>query len=157
MNALSPSRMFTAPKKPSSGITLWNRRWPSRLKILHTRALSPYRSREYNDKSGAAMRKYHLCQPQYEAARQLQSKLLAVMLGAAAACLMGAGAHAAPGAPAMTLPAADQHAIVDGHRIQPRRGTSDADHLDRDDTQTIEDLYRGLMTMGANGPATENR
>jgi hypothetical protein len=89
--------------------------------------------------------------------RQLRGKLLAAMLVAAAACFMSTLAHGAPGTPTMTSPVSDQHAIVDGHRMQPRRGTSDADHLDRDDTQAIEDLYRELMTMGAKGPASENR
>lgn len=93
----------------------------------------------------------------FGAARALRSKLLAAMLGAAAACLMSAGAHAAPAAATPTSPARDQHAIVDGHRIQPRRGTPEADHLDGDDTQTVEELYRQLMTMGANGPASADR
>jgi hypothetical protein len=93
----------------------------------------------------------------FGAARQLRSKLLAAMLGAAAACLMSSGAHAAPAAAPPTSPAQDQHAIIDGHRIQPRRGSPDADHLDRNDTQTVEELYRQLMTMGANDPASADR
>jgi hypothetical protein len=93
----------------------------------------------------------------FDATRQLRSKLLAAMLGAAAACLMSAGAHAAPAAATSTSPAQDQHAIIDGHRIQPRRGSPDADHLDRNDTQTVEELYRQLMTTGANGPAAADR
>jgi hypothetical protein len=90
-------------------------------------------------------------------AGQLRSKLLAAIVGAAAACLMGATAQAAPEDPAMPQLVSDQHAIVNGHRIQPRRGTADADHLSPDDTRTVEGLYQELMTTGANGAASKGR